>query len=128
MISMLGVQDLESLTGAPAAAAITCTLAVTNPVIAGGCPTAMGHMPVSQRGIFPVIVAGLGNALANPEITSGDAVTVTFSCGAARAGAARRKLNRKAQPPKARTMVRMSPDGPVQPPWSHLLVLLLREW
>src|SRR5579862_4638997 len=84
MIWILGVQDSNALTGAPTAAAMAFTRAVMKAVKAGFCPVAAGHMPVSQRAIFPVSFVGALKALANLSSTSRDlvAVTVTSSCGA----------------------------------------------
>src|SRR5262249_31477277 len=87
-ISILGVQDFELLTGAPAAVPMAFTRAVTKAVNCGGWPTATGHISLSQRAIFPVSLTGTVKALANFSSVSRDAVMVRFSCGGACADAA----------------------------------------
>ena len=88
---------------APAATAIAFIRAVTKPVDAGACPTTTGHIPVSQRGIFPVSLVGRAKAFAKLANASRELATVrvTLSCP----DAARMEISRAAM--VARTMFRM---------------------
>src|SRR5579872_3999556 len=86
MIWTLAVQVGLALTGAPAAAAIACSLWVIKRVNSGFCPMTDGQMAVSQRAIFPVTLVWMVKALANLSSNSRDLVAVTVTSSRGKAG------------------------------------------
>ncbi len=80
-ISILGLHDALSSTGAPTWAATSFSRRLMNFTNSGRIPTVTGHMPLAQRAIFPVSRVGVASDPTKPCSTSLDRVpvTVTFS-------------------------------------------------